>query len=159
MSIDVGMILFSTINFFIFYLIIKKFLFGKVMVIINSRKEEIENSFKKAEKEEKRANLLKSKYDENALKYENEGLKLVEKYKEKADKVYSEILEESTKEANAIKERAAKELEVERTKANKEIKQDIIKLSLEIAQKALEREIDYDKHKELINEFIAKVGS
>lgn len=158
MSISVGMIIFSTINFLIFYLIMKKFFFEKTLAVIDERKEAVENSFKKARYEEERANLLRSKYEEDIKKFNNEGRQLVESYKEKADKIYAEILEESTKEALHIKEKAEKEIERERDIATKEMKQEIIQLSMELAEKTLEREIDSVRHKELIDEFIAKVG-
>lgn len=159
MSINVGMIIFSTINFLIFYLIMKKFFFEKTLAVIDSRKAEVENSFKKARNEEKRAELLKSKYEEDIKRFNNEGRLLVESYKEKADKVYAEIIEESNKEALNIKEKASKEIERERAIANKEMKQEVIELSMKIAEKALEKEIDSKVHKELIDEFIAKVGT
>lgn len=158
MSISVGMIIFSTINFLIFYLIMKKFFFEKILAVIDARKAEVENSFKKARDEDARAELLKSKYEENVKKFNNEGMMLVESYKEKADRVYTEIVEESNKEAANIKEKAVKEIERERAIANKEMKQEIIELSMELAEKTLEREIDSNRHKELIDEFIAKVG-
>lgn len=158
MSISVGMIIFSTINFLIFYLIMRKFFFEKILAVIDARKAEVENSFKKARDEDARAELLKSKYEEDVKKFNNEGMMLVESYKEKADRVYTEIVEESNKEAANIKEKAAKEIERERAIANKEMKQEIIELSMELAEKTLEREIDSNRHKELIDEFIAKVG-
>lgn len=158
MNISVGMIIFSTINFLIFYLIMKKFFFEKILAVINARKAEVENSFKKARDEDARAELLKSKYEEDVKKFNNEGMMLVESYKEKADRVYTEIVEESNKEAANIKEKAVKEIERERAIANKEMKQEIIELSMELAEKTLEREIDSKLHKELIDEFIAKVG-
>ena len=119
---------------------------------------EVESSFKKASDEEARAELLKSKYEEDIKRFNNEGMQLVESYKEKADRIYSEIVEESNKEAVNIKEKAIKEIERERAIANKEMKQEIIELSMELAEKTLEREIDSNRHKELIDEFIAKVG-
>lgn len=158
MSISVGMIIFSTINFLIFYLIMKKFFFEKTLAVIEARKTEVENSLKKARDEDARAELLKSKYEEDVKKFNNEGMMLVESYKEKADRVYTEIVEESNKEAANIKEKAIKEIERERAIANKEMKQDIIELSMELAEKTLKREIDSNLHKELIDEFIAKVG-
>ncbi|MEG2934949.1 MAG: F0F1 ATP synthase subunit B [Clostridium sp.] len=158
MNISVGMIIFSTINFLIFYLIMKKFFFEKTLAVIDERKIEVENSFKKASDEEVRAELLKSKYEEDVKRFNNEGMQLVESYKEKADRIYSEIVEESNKEAVNIKEKAVKEIERERAIANKEMKQEIIELSMDLAEKALEREINAKRHKELIDEFIAKVG-
>lgn len=158
MNIEIGTILFSTINFVIFYFILKKFVFNKTLEIIDARRAEVEKSFDEAKEEEARANLLRNKYDESIKKYNTEGQRLVESYKEKADRVYAEIIEESNKEASLIKEKADREIEREKEQANKEMKQQIIDLSIEIAEKTLEREIDTNLHKELVDEFIAKVG-
>lgn len=158
MSISLEMSIFSIINFLIFYFILKRFLFDKTLAIINSRKYEVEKSFRKAKEEEQRAELLRRKYEEDVKRFNNEGMKLVERYKEKADKVYAEIIEESNKEAINIKEKANREIERERDIANKEMKQEIVELSMELAEKTLEREIDSERHKELIDEFIAKIG-
>jgi len=158
MNIDLGIIIPSTINFFIFYLILRKFVFNKTLAVINSRKEEVESAFKKARDEEERAELLKQKYDEDVVRYRNDGLKLVESYKQKADKIYAEVIEDSQREAVNVKERAAKEIKREREKASKEIKQEIIDLSMKLAEKTLEKEIDEENHRELIDKFITKVG-
>ncbi len=154
MNIDWSIIVPSTINFFIFYLILRKFVFNKTLAVINTRKEEVESAFKKARDEEERAKLLKQKYDEDVIRYRNDGLKLVESYKQKADKVYAEIVEDSQREVANIKERATKEIKREREKASKEI----IDLSMKLAEKTLEKEINEESHRELIDKFIAKVG-
>lgn len=158
MNIKIEMIIFSTINFFIFFLILKKFVFNKTLGVINGRKAEVENSLQKAIEEEKRAELLKTQYNQDVLKYKKEGLKLVESYKEKADKIYAEVIEDSQKEAIMIKEKAAKDIEREKTKASKEMRQEIIDLSMKLAEKTLEKEISKNSHKDLIDEFITKVG-
>lgn len=158
MNISVGMIIFSTINFLIFYLIMKKFFFGKILSVICARKEEIYSSLNRAKKEEERAEILKSKYEEDIKRFNNEGMQLVESYKAKADKIYSEILEESNREAIRIKEKAEKEIERQIAIANKEMKQQIIDLSKELAEKILEKEIDEKLHKKLIDDFITKAG-
>jgi len=159
MEINVSIIIASTINFFIFYFILKKFVFNKTLGVINARKEEVEEAFRKAREEEERAQQLKKEHEINIKKYKEDGMRLVESYKEKADKVYSETVEEASKESATIKERALVDIERERQKAEKEIKSEIINLSIKFAEKALEKEIDEEEHKRLIDDFITKVGS
>ncbi|MDU4892841.1 MAG: F0F1 ATP synthase subunit B [Clostridium sp.] len=159
MNINLEMIIQATINFFIFYFILYKFVFKKTIAIMDSRKAEVEKSFAKVKEQEDRAILLKEQYDKDVITYKNEGLKLVESYKRKADQVYGEIIEESKKEASNIKDRALKEIAKEKEKARVEIKEEIVDLSLQLSTRILEKEISEDKHRELIDEFIAKVGS
>lgn len=159
MEINLGIIIASTINFFIFYFILKKFVFNKTLVIINKRKIEVEEAFKKARDEEERAEQIKKEHEANIKRYKEEGLRLVESFKDKADKVYLETVAEATKEAALVRERAIVDAEREKQKAEKEIKSEIVNLSLKFAEKALEKEINEEEHKRLIDDFITKVGS
>jgi F-type H+-transporting ATPase subunit b len=159
MEINLGIIIASTINFFIFYFILKKFVFNKTLVIIDKRKTEVEEAFKKARDEEERAEQIKKEHEVNIKRYKEEGLRLVESFKDKADKVYLETVEEATKEASLVRERAIVDAEREKQKAEKEIKSEIVNLSLKFAEKALEKEINEEEHKRLIDDFITKVGS
>lgn len=159
MNVDWIMIVEATINFFIFYFILNKFVFKKTIAVMDSRKEEVEKAFVEAEEERNRARLLREQYDQDILTYKNEGLKVVENYKRKADQVYEEIIEETKREASFIKAKAIKEIEREKEKARIEIKDEVIELSMKLSRKILEKEIDENKHRELIDEFIAKVGN
>jgi len=159
MEIHLGVILASTINFFIFYFILKKFVFSKTQAMIEGRRKEVEMALEKAKAEEERALQLKQDHKTNIERYKEEGSKLVESLKAKADKVYSETVEDARKESMLIRERALLDINREKQKAEKEIKTEIIDLSLKFAEKALEREINETEHKRLIDDFITKVGS
>lgn len=159
MSIDGFRILATTLNFIIFYLILKKFVFKKTLAVMNARKAEIDESLGKVAEREEQLKLLKQQYDEDTIKYKEQGARLVESYKEKADNVYKEIIEESKKETEVMKEHAMKQIEREKIKASREIKEEVINLSMKVAEKVIEKEIDESKHRELIDDFIAKVGN
>lgn len=158
MDISIFKILASTINFIIFYLILKKFVFKKTLAVMNARQADIEASINRIDEQEQQVEQLKKQYDEDVIKYKEQGKKLVESYKAKADNVYKEIIEESKKESEAIKANALKEAEKEKLKADRQMKDEVIDLSIKIAEKIIEKEIDENKHRELIDDFIAKVG-
>ncbi len=159
MEINLGVVIASTINFFIFYFILKIFVFAKTKAIIEGRRKEVELALEKAKTEEERALKIKQEHKTNIERYKEEGARLVESFKVKADKVYSETVEDARKESMLIRERAMLDINREKQKAEKEIKTEIIDLSLKFAEKALEREINETEHKRLIDDFITKVGS
>lgn len=159
MDINILRIILSTINFVIFYFILKKFVFKKTIAVMDSRKSAIEASLNKVVEQEEKVKSLELQYVEDIKKYKSDGIKLVESYKLKADNVYKEIIEESKKEAEVIKAHAMKDIEREKIKARGEIKEEVIDLSIKIAEKVIKKEIDENKHRELIDEFIAKVGN
>ncbi|GAA0121287.1 MAG: F0F1 ATP synthase subunit B [Clostridium argentinense] len=159
MDIDLSVVLAGTINFFIFFFILRKFVFKPTMEMIESRKQEIETSFAKAKIEEDKIESLKAEQEDNIKRYKEDGQKLIDAYKIKAEKVYDSIIEDAKKEAETIRERAKQDIEREKRKAESEIKSQVIDLSLVLAEKALEKKIDEDEHKRLIDEFISKVGN
>ncbi|HAG42177.1 MAG TPA: ATP synthase F0 subunit B [Clostridium sp.] len=159
MDINLSIVLAGTINFFIFFFILRKFVFKPTMEMIESRKQEVESSFAKAKFEENRVESLKIEQEEKVKRYKEEGQKLIETYKVKAERVYDEMIEEAKKEADIVRARAKQDIEREKRKAESEIKSQVIDLSLVLAEKALEKKIDEDEHKRLIDEFISKVGN
>ncbi|HCQ91431.1 MULTISPECIES: F0F1 ATP synthase subunit B [unclassified Clostridium] len=159
MDINLSIVLAGTINFFIFFFILRKFVFKPTMEMIESRKQEVEGSFAKAKLEESRVESLKAEQEEKIKRYREDGQKLIETYKVKAERVYDEMIEEAKKEADIVRARAKQDIEREKRKAEGEIKSQVIDLSLVLAEKALEKKIDEDEHKRLIDEFISKVGN
>lgn len=159
MDINLSVVLAGTINFFIFFFILRKFVFKPTMEMIESRKQEVETAFEKAKLEESKIESLKTEQEEKIKRYREDGQKLIESYKTKAEKVYAEMIEDAKKEAEIVRERAKQDIEREKRKAESEIKSQVIDLSLVLAEKALEKKIDEDEHKRLIDEFISKVGN
>ena len=69
-----------------------------------------------------------------------------------------ELVSAARAEAAALKSKADAEIESERRKAAGELKNDISELALDIAGRVVEKEIDPETHKELIDDFISRVG-
>ena len=60
-------LVFTILNLIVLYLLMKKFLFGPVLNVIEKRKNLIEQQFANARESEERAHTLEAKYEE-ALK-------------------------------------------------------------------------------------------
>ena len=84
--------------------------------------------------------------------------KLREEQKKEADRIYKEIVEDAHREAEAIINRANIEIQREEEKVKYELKQQVVDISVMLSEKALGESIDESKHRELINDFIEKVG-
>lgn len=159
MELNLATVVITVINFIILYLILRHFLFDKVNGVIDERNSSIKENIDKAETDKKEAEALKS---ENLKKLEEskiEGKKIVENYKQKAEKVSEGIKGEASNEAELIIERAKKEVQLEKEKAEDELKNKVVDLAVILSSKALEKSINEEEHRRLIEEFIAKVGN
>jgi F-type H+-transporting ATPase subunit b len=69
-----------------------------------------------------------------------------------------QIVTEAGERAEGIVRRAEAEAELERKKATEGIKREIVDVSAALAEKMLEREVNENDHRALIDSFIDKIG-
>ncbi|SKA83800.1 ATP synthase F0 subcomplex B subunit [Clostridium sp. USBA 49] len=148
----------TIINFGILNIILKHFLYKPVTETINSRELEIIERIKKSEEAVKTAEALKMEHEEKIKKVYEEEEKIINESKYKAVKLSDEIINKAKEEADNILERARKDAERERQKAEDDIKAQAVNLAILLSSKALEKELDEEEHRRLINEYINEVG-
>lgn len=158
MEVHLSVIIVTIINFVILFFVLKRLLFARVTDAMDKRQESIVNNIEKAKQDVVEARNLKAQSDELLKEARQEGKKLAEENKKRAEKLYADIVEEAHKEAAMVMERGRIEIEREKEKAKDELKTQVVELSLLFSSKALEETIDEAKHKQLINDFISKVG-
>lgn len=158
MEVHLSVIIVTIINFVILFFVLKRLLFARVTDAMDKRQENIVNNIEKAKQDVVEARNLKAQSDELLKEARQEGKKLAEENKKRAEKLYADIVEEAHKEAAMVMERGRIEIEREKEKAKDELKTQVVELSLLFSSKALEETIDEAKHKQLINDFISKVG-
>lgn len=159
MNIDPSVLLMTLINFFILVLILRHFFWEKIGIAIQEREDYIQEQLSNAEDESQKARLYLIENERILKSSKEEGKKIIEKKKQKANKVYSEIVDDANKEAKAIVDRARLEIEREKEKAQYEIKKQVVNLAIELSAKALEEKLEDSTQRELIGDFITKVGS
>ena len=145
-------------NLLIQMLLFKKFLFTPVKNIIEKRRKEVGQLYTDAEEAKTLAEHDKAEYSEKLLKANEEASEIVRTATERAGRQGDEILQEAQQKAQAMIKKADSDIARERVKAMNEIKNDISQMALDIAEKVVEKEIDPEKHKDLIEGFIASVG-
>ncbi|MBD7912650.1 MULTISPECIES: F0F1 ATP synthase subunit B [Clostridium] len=150
----------TIINFIILILILKHFLWDKIKLAIQDREDYINSQIEKADEDSQKARLYLVENERILKTAKEEGSKIVEVQKDKAGKVYDEIVADANKEAKTIIERAKTEINREREKAEFELKKQAVDLAIDISAKALQEKIeDNEKQRQLIEDFITKVGN
>lgn len=158
MSINPTILILSIINFIILYFILKKFFFEKIEGIIDERQDLINSKLDEAEEEVTRARILAVENERIAKSARDEGKLITKRQKEKADKIYNEIIEEAHEESKIILDRARLEIEREKKKAQSQLKNEVVGLAMNLSEKIIAKNIDEEKNRDLINDFISKVG-
>ena len=78
--------------------------------------------------------------------------------KKDAQAAADKLIKDAEDEAHSIKVKAEADIEQEKKKAVNEAKNEISSLAMDIAGKVVEKEIDENVHRKLIDDFISKVG-
>ncbi|AOR22603.1 F0F1 ATP synthase subunit B [Clostridium taeniosporum] len=158
METNYSVILITIINFCILVFILRHFFWDKIKGIISERQNFIEEQLLKVDEDSEKARMYLLENQRILQSAKEEGKKITENQKSKANKVYEEIVQDASEEAKALLDRAKVDIQREKEKAEYEIKKQVVDLALELSIKALEENIDESKHRELISDFITKVG-
>lgn len=157
-SVNLWQILISLANLVILFFIIKRFLFKPVIAMMNKRQSEIDDRYKVAENAVNEAQENKKLWEDKMSSAKTEADTIIRDAASTA-KIRSEaIVNEAQEKAENIIRVAKSEAELELKKAADGIKHEIVEVSGELAEKMLEREINKDDHKALIDSFINKIG-
>lgn len=157
-SIDTWSLIFTWVNLFILFLIMKKLLFKPVMNMIESREKEVGEMYEKAEAAQKDAESMKDEYTKRLQDAQNEAGRIVNDAKSTAKQRSDEIISAAQTEAAAARSKAEREIEHERKAAAAELQSDIADIAVSIAKKVIEKDIDGKDCERLVEEYISGEG-
>ena len=150
--------LFAWVNLLILYLFLKKLLFKPVKNMIDSRQKEIDDMYSDAESSKKTAEELKCEYEKKLESANEESEEILKRAVRKAQLREEEILADANMKAARTLERANEQVELEKKRAINEVKDEVSDMAISIAAAVIERDVKGDEHKDLIDEFINKMG-
>lgn len=145
-------------NLFIQMLLIKKFLLKPIWAVLDKRQEKANALIKDAADAKEAAETLKADYEKTMSNARNEANELVQNTTRAANQRSEEIISEAKEQAARLRAKADEDIELQRRKAVSEAKNEIGSIAMEIASKVVEREINENDHKALIDDFIRNVG-
>ncbi len=157
-SVNIWQIIISILNLLILFLILKKFLYKPVRAMLAERQSAIDNDLKSAKEAEKEAMKSKKLYEEKLRGADEEAASIVKEAKKKAERKSDKIVSSAKEKADGIVKQARADAELEFQKAQSDIRHEITEVSALLSEKILEREINADDHRQLIDSFIENLG-
>lgn len=157
-SITPWTIIFQICNLLILFTLIRKLLFKRVMAVLDKRQQEIDGIYDAADKARDDADQMKEEYTRKMSNARAEADMLVKNAVDTAQRRGDAIVQEARDEATHLKQKAESDIEQERRKAYSELVGEISGMAVDIAGRMVEREINADDHRELVDEFIKKAG-
>lgn len=153
-------VFFSTIaNLLILFFVLKKLLFKPVTEFMEKRANNIKEMFETAQSNKEQSENTKAELKQQLDKAVEEADKIINEAKARAEKQYEEILNKAKEDAKAIVEKAQREIEIERKTMLDDLKAQIAGIALAAATKVIQKNMDTDTNKKLVEQFIDEVGA
>ena len=156
-SIDLNLV-WTIINLVVLYLLLKHFLIGPGMNIMDQRKQMIEDGFKNAQAAQDDANRLKQEYETALSGAKQESVQLIENARKNAKAEYDRIINEAGEKAGSMIESAKENVRIEREQTMKELKSQIAGLAAASAAKIIGGNADDKENRDLYDQFLKEAG-
>lgn len=150
--------LFTLANTIALFLVMKRFLFGPVMKMVQDRQQEIDDMYTKASQAKEQASVLRSEYEEKLTAAEETSQRIVKEAMARGQSREEEIVRRANLEAAAIRDKASADIAQEKKKALNEAKNEISDLAMAIAGKVVGRTLNAEDQASLIDHFIEELG-
>ncbi len=157
-SVNLWQILISLANLALLFLILKKFLYKPVTKMLEKREKELSDRYAAAEQAEAQAEENRKGWERKLSEADARASAVLEEAHDNAKKRGDKLIAEAKERADGIVRAAKSEAELERKKAADGIKREIVEVSGALTEKMLEREINTEDHRALIDSFIEKIG-
>ncbi len=149
-----GMIIWAWITFLTVLVILSKVALKPVLSTIENREKSIRDDLEQAQNQRDEAEQLLKKHEEMMAGAESEAQRLIRESREQAEKKRQELLEQAKKEYQKILEQAKQEISYEKDSALASLKAEVADLAVGAAEKIIMQNLDEDKQKAIVNEYI-----
>ena len=153
-SVNIWAILASLANLLILTLIVKRFLFKPVKKIVDARRAAIDNDYAQAQEARDQAEESRQNYEAAMAAAKQTSDQIIADATRTAEHRSNEIVAEAREKATDIRRQAEADAVLERRKAEDDMKHEIAEVSTQLTGKLLQREINEDDHKKLIDSFL-----
>jgi F-type H+-transporting ATPase subunit b len=147
----------QAIAFAIFVWFCMKYVWPPIMQAIETRQKEIADGLQAAERAEKDLALAKANASDQMKEAKRTAAEVIEQANKRKALILDEAREEAQEERKKILVQAEAELEAERNRARDELRKQVAILAVAGAEKILERSIDKEAHKDILDNITAKL--
>ncbi len=153
-SVNIWAILASLANLLLLTWIIKRFLFKPVKKMMDARRAAIDADYAQAKAALEEAEENRLNYEAAVAAAKQTSDQIIADASRTAEYRSNEIVAEAREKASEIRRQAEMDAVLERKKAEDEMKHEIANVSAQLTGKLLQREINEEDHRSLIDSFL-----
>ena len=151
-------LVFTIINLIVLYLLMKKFLFGPILNVMEQRKNMIDQQFASAKDTEEQAYELKGKYEDALKSAKDESMRIVNQAKDEAKVQAERIVKDANTQAGAMLDKAKADIRTEQENAMKAMESRVAELAMDAASRIMGKKNDEAQDMSLYDQFLEGAG-
>ena len=155
--INGGVILWTLIIFGVLFFLLAKFGWPAVLREVELREERIRQQLEDASKANAEAQSLLAGYQAQLAASKEEAAAIVQAARQAAEKIREEIVGKGRAEQEELLERARREIAMEKERAVADLRREAVELSIAAASKVIERNLDSEADRKLVQDFLAAI--
>ena len=159
LTVHGGLLFWTIVTFLILLVVLKKIAWGPIIAALESREKEIKEALDSAAIAKADAEKATSDYEKIRQEAQSEAQKILTDAKSVKEKMISDAVLEAKTKADAETNAALEVIASEKEKAVKEIRTTVVDLSIKAASKLIDKNLDSNDNKKLINDTIDEIGS
>lgn len=145
-------------NLLILFLLMKKYLFGPINKMFETRKNEVETNLNEAQEANENAKKLQSEYNEQLRTARMQADEIVQKASKVASDKGEDIVKQAQEQANKIVSKAQADIEVQKKQAMEDVRGEISDIAVALASKIIKEDMDKKDNDKLIDDFLENAG-
>jgi len=158
LSFDPGLFMWTIVTFLIVLMLLKWKAWGPLMSVLDKRAEDIKNALSAADRAKEDAEKASQDYEKLVQKARIEGQQIITDSKAAGEKVKNDIESVARENAEKMIGKAKTQIEAESQKALQEIKSSVVDLSIEAAEKIIEKNLDSEDNRKLVEKTLDSMG-
>jgi F-type H+-transporting ATPase subunit b len=158
-AINPGVSLWTLVVFGILLVVLARTAWPAILRAVEERERKIRDEIEAAQRANEEAQRVLADYQQKLAAARAEAQELVAAGRQAADKVREEILARARTEHEELIARARREIVAEREKALADLRREAVELSLAAAGRVLERNLDTESDRRLVQEYLSSLKS
>lgn len=156
-SLELGDTLLLLVTLIVMIFLIGKYAYGPVNKILEDRRKKINDDLDSAQNKRKTAEKLVNQRQKEIDTSHDEVSAIIAKAKKDAEKQRIKIIEQAHQDAAAVEERSKNDLSQQKAQMMGQVKDNLVDISTKMAEQILQDQIDQEKQKQSIDDFLKKL--
>ncbi|MHB1312555.1 MAG: F0F1 ATP synthase subunit B [Gemmatimonadaceae bacterium] len=154
-----GLMFWTLVIFLILFFVLSKFAFKPILAAVQGREQALRDAMDQAaaDRDTAAAELAEQKKQLDAAR--GEAQKIIADGRVMAEKMRADLLEQTKVQQGEMLARAKRDIESEKNAAIADLRREAVDLALKGASKVIEKNLDDAQNRQLIENYLASVGS